>query len=233
MSFMSWGAVASSGGGALVFTAPVNTDDHGDGTDFSSKTLTGINIGAAPTGSNVRVVIVAITTKEQGGNPTVTSVDFNGTIFLTEVVGTIDGANSCYAGIWAAIVPTGTTATLNFTTSGTATGYRVTVYATYNPAATVPGASYKSSDNTPSSGVLNFSLNIPTGAKAIAVVQQKNGGTVSWSSMTTVGTDLDIEGTEYASAAIGGSAGTPHSEDATSSDSTPGVMVGVAACWYG
>lgn len=138
------------------------------GSGSSSYNFTNQDIGTA---ASDRYVIVAIGNGFTGGPRTVSAVTVGG-ISATQVV-SVSGSttNAC---LWIAAVPTGTTATIAITLSGTVgQGIGIAVWAAYGLSSGTASAS-GSSTASPGSITLN-----PTTSDGFVIVYRATGGSVT------------------------------------------------------
>jgi len=204
-------------------------DSVGDTASLTTYTFSGRALGAAPTGANVRYILIPVATP--GGTQTVSSMTVGG-VSAALVSGAISSAGGAHQEIWIANVPTGTTGDVVVTWSAAIGGCGIGVYSLLNPASST---ATDTATAIHSSGVVTLTLDIPTGGAAIAVTlaQETVLPTITWTGTASPSENYDFDADigDAMSGAIGTTAGTNVTFIATSSDTTPSNMRGVAASW--
>lgn len=160
---------APSGGGSVTYAyqTTVNTGSWNPTTSAS-----GVAIGTAAANRWVIVYIYS------GFNP-VTAVNANGTINFTQAI--LDSTNNDMA-IWYGNVPTGTTATLNFTASGAVFFSQIWV-------ATISGTTQSAPSSTPDFPAATppgtMTLVVPTGGVGTAFFSNDDGAPGTFTGVTS------------------------------------------------
>ncbi len=200
------------------FSLTYVTRGHTIISSTNTVTLSGYSIGADVAGPDKRYTVMAC-----GSD----SLNFSSATIAGSAASVIH-STGILALIYLDTTGLGTTATItvNYTATGDS-GVGIAIFRLVNPPSITPAAQAFSA--TPVSRVLTLSLNVSGADRTLAAVQQKNGGTNSWSGLTGLFDD-DIRTSDRFSAALGGSAGTPLAVTDTAS-STPGSMGGCAATW--
>lgn len=215
----------AAGGGIETFSYLTNATSPADETNYSFGSL---SFGAAAADRYLVGAVGALQTAS--GAISLSSATIGGV--STTIVVQINhvGNGSVVAALCIALVPTGTsgTVTVNWSDEMTSCGvalYRITGLGSPTPQDT-------GSDNTPSSGLVDVSLSTPSNGCLIAMSQQRNGSTVTFS-----GADEDVDVDEKTGEYLGvGSvfpttAETPRTVTIQSADSSPDAMAGVSASW--
>ena len=169
VGFMSGGAAEPDV--TISYEGAQNAQGGAASTDFTSQ-----SIGTA--GSN-RHVICCVT--QGGASKTTDSVTING-VSATKLVGPSGGGDTEQsATIWGAAVPTGTSVTINVTTSAAVVGKNLMTYAMYDGSLTVVDSNTHHSSNPQS-----LDLTIPAGGAAFGTVVIAVGGvqTCTWVGLT-------------------------------------------------
>jgi hypothetical protein len=179
------------------------TDDDFSATNASSYSFTSQAIGTA---DSTRYVVVGIGQRGAAAE-TITAVTIGG-VSASSVVDSGAAGDNDVAAIWIAAVPTGTTATIGISLSGTVNNCEIVVWRLVgaNPTATSTG-----SDASHASNALSDTLVIPSGGGGVGIVRAAgNGGTPrtwTWTNLTEGGADDTIEGGQTFSGALSTSAG--------------------------
>lgn len=176
------------------------------------------SFGDAPGGGETRYIVVVA----RAFNGVITAVSIGGSAGTEVVTSNFDNAS---VGIYIREVAAGTTGAITVTGGSV---HAISVFRLMNPSSATAAAT--ATDNTPSSGLIDLSLNVPVGGGAVGGTQGINAGTSTWVGLTEVH-DVDINSNEWSSAAFGTTAGSPLTVTATSSDTTPTEYVGAAASW--
>lgn len=204
------------------------TDTDLDETDLTTYTFTGIALGDDVSGADVRYTVIVACDVYVGGQ---TTGFISGTVASQALSSPANtGVRNHHTTILIADTSgQGTSGTVSITFNAEARACAIAVYRMINPSSSTP---YDTTiDKTPSSGLLDLSLNIPTDGKAVAGVTGINAGTaITWTGLTE-SFDVNFINDEPGSAAYGGSSGTPHTVTAQSNDTTPAEMWGVSASW--
>lgn len=194
----------------------------------ATQSVASISFGAAPTGADTRYIVVAVHAFTDGN--ALSSVTIGG-VAATQVVSITDntGSNQILTALWIAAVPTGTSGSISLTFAGaTVNATRLGTYRMINPSSATAHAT--ASDDTATSGLIDLSLNVPSGGGVIAASLQRNGDLNTWVGATE-NYDTDVGTGEVISSASGTTSGTPLTLTDQSADSSPDDMCGVAASW--
>lgn len=151
-----------------------------DNTASSTPSYSGVSIGAA---DSTRRVFAVVHWGVTNAARTLSSATIGGvaaTIHAQTTTGPTSAQNDTGVAIFSALVPTGTTATVAMTFSGSVTRSQLAIYSMLNPINTTPHATM--TDNTMSSGVMSGTINIPTVGMLIAATTAAalSGMTNSW-----------------------------------------------------
>ncbi len=150
------------------------TGSDSDGTTQSTYTFSGVSIGAADAN---RYVVVGLALRA-AGNRTISSVTIGGVTATSAVDLDGDaGGNTTRAALFIAAVPTGTTADVVMTLSGSAARAAVVAWRLVNANPTANDTDTSSSDPSGST------LNIPAGGVGIGFGASHNGTSVSWTNL--------------------------------------------------
>lgn len=170
-----------------------NTDSRTISDIASSFSAANVNIGAAATG---RMIVVGIQASQSTGESGVDSCTIGGvtaTKFLTAV---LPGFNFQYIDIWYAIVPTGTTATIAFTTIDSTIDPEIGVYRVLN-ASTTLFATGTGSEISSAPG-LSANTNTESGGGVIAFAYSSGGShTHDWTGTTKDFEILNFSGSHH------------------------------------
>lgn len=199
-----------------------------DSNGATVHSIPSLAIGAAPTGANVRYV-AAVVGLTGNSSFTVTGVTIAG--LTAALVAGLNTSNAAQCQIWIVAVPTGTTATVDVTASGSdipqACG--VSVYPIINPTSSTPDATAGSQALT---ATISLNLNISSGGKAIGgSVVRDTPGNSTWTGLTE-NYDADIRSGEIFTTATGGSAGSPATVSVTRGAAVSSNAGAVSASWH-
>ena len=209
----STGPLAMAYGGAGVQTA-----------DGSTMTVSGLSIGAA---DDSRRVIAAIAWNA-GSNQTVSSATIGG-VAATIVVQAMSTTGSAGSALLIASVPSGTTADVAVTFSGSVSRMSAATYRVVNLNSATAYAT--ANDTEAASGEVTGSLNVPAGGFVVAVASTSDGASWSWTAGPTEDSDQYTEASLAGSSASASyaSAQTPLTVTATCASGTRASLV--AASW--
>lgn len=171
------------------------TTNPGSGTTF---TFTGRSLGAAPTGSDVRYIIAQIGVVRSGTN-TFGTVTIGG-VTATQIGSTYSVTN-VIIGMFIAAVPTGTTGNVVIDVGSSSLCCAVALARMINPTSTTPHDTANDS-----ASVVDLTLDIPSGGKAIAFAQAIDGVAMTWANATEA-YEADARTNEWFSAAVSSSTG--------------------------
>lgn len=192
------------------------TDSAQSGVN-TTHTFTNRAIGAAPTGSDTRLVVVCVGANTTGS---ISSVTIGGNA-ATLVAGTIDHNGQVECGIYALSVASGTTATIVVSTSTATVG--IAVFRVINAQLTPYATTSDTADP------ISMSLNTVSGGYAIACAVNRNRGSNTWTNITET-SDADPGSTDYVTSAAIATTGSAISIGCTGSLGG-NEMAGVAACF--
>lgn len=171
---------------------------NGDHTATTAgSTISGVSFGAA---HRYRYVVVALFRMSNTSGAGITSTVSIGGVTATQLVGVGAGGTEDHASLWIALVPSGTTGDIVYTstTAGAvdATGYAVyrLIWRSITPFHTASNAVSGSNVSTA------ISLNIPSNGVLIAASLNLNGTNPTWTNATK-DFGIDINSNEWASSA--------------------------------
>lgn len=197
------------GGGAVTYSFEASSSQA-----VGSGSFAGIAFGAAAAN---RYIVVSVL-RFNGGGGTITAVTIGG-VSATEVATVADVSMS--AGIWIALVPTGTTGTIVLTDSASGTGdYGIMVYAMYAPHSITPNATGTSVANPPT-----VTLTEPVSGVTIACGAVLAGATPTWTGVTLDATVNPAGLTMTGASALTGAGGSTTVKCAFSSTTDPVLAV--------
>lgn len=167
--------------------------EAGDGTDLTAYTFASKTLGDAAADRKIIVGVV----RDGGSARTVSTLTVGG-VSASLLIAQAGGVNTVSAEMWWATVPTGTTGDIVVTFSGGASRCGINWWRLVGAGA----AAYDTGSNTTAGATsLADTLNIPAGGGALAISDNKDNATTTWTNLTKRGTDLVIEGTSKMSGA--------------------------------
>lgn len=190
----------------------------------SSANFTGVSFGAVAPGGESRYIVVTVSaTRDGAGSRSINAVSVGG-ISATKVVEANQSGAVC--AIFVALVPTGTSGSVDVSLSANCDNCGIGVYRMTNP---VSASAYDTG-----SGLGNpsdCSCDVPSGGGVIAVSATRAGSTTTWAGVSEDYDDLLQPGDDnYHSGGHGFAAGTPLTISATGAGS-PGHKCACAASW--
>lgn len=193
-------------------------------TDLTTYTFTGVDMGAPVTAGNTRYTLIAGGGQTASGNITLDAVTVCGNAATQIANSGLSSLN--VVGIFRY------DATLNsqfcdvtMTFSVNATRAYVSAYRMVNPGSST--ATDTACANAATAGI-TLDLDIAASGVAIGTALNTNGGVWTWAGLTE-NFDQDIESSDNATGAIGGSAGTPHAVSPSTVGAT--AKAGCTASW--
>lgn len=236
----SGGVITSSGGNTIhTFTAngtfsvpPVAsatwTDATSSATDGTTFTFNSRAIGAA---SADRIVVVGVSAGQSGSTVRTCTVTIGGVTATQLVFVAKTSTNSTHVGLFALLVPTGTTGNIVLTFSGTQVRCGIDVWALTGTAGVVTPAN-TANNTAASTTAVSTTITTVAGGACIGMF----GDAISGASQTTTWTGLTedndsvVELSVFSGAHLNGTAGGSLSISATESSTGAGLVL-VAASW--
>lgn len=210
---VGFGQPTAAGGGAVLTFQGLASG--------SSGSFAGVPFGTASAG---RIIAIGTTSIHPSGN-SVTGMTIGG-VTASKAVGVNAGGSSSgdWADIWAAVVPSGTSGTVNTTNSGTLNAMGIHVYSMTGIASITPS-------NTLATTSTSGSLTIPAGGVSVGVSVNVQSGTATftWSGLVLDTTFNTGAASQSSSASLGAHAAGTITVTATPSGSLAHALA--AASW--
>lgn len=166
---------------APAITSSYVTNANDTFVNSTSKTFSSVSIGTA---DSLRYILVGVICLSNGnGSKTISSVTVagNSATLLFQSTPANDGSNNySVAGFALIALPTGTTANIVVTCSGSMYGFCITVWKLINLQSTTPVATATSTNANPLSG----SINVSAGGSAFGVTRGDASHSNTWSGIT-------------------------------------------------
>ena len=192
-----------------------------DTSDLTTYTLAGVGIGTPAPDR----LVVAVVMGRAGAGRTISSVTIGG---VTATAAITSGSQNNPTGIYYALVPSGTTATVVATFSGGLVRMAVAIYSLTGYRNMVPAATGQDYNSTTT---LSTTLNRPADAVVVAGALTSSNGTFTWTGPTE-DADAAIEGgTDRVSSASAAFSAADAAMPVSFVNTSSGAVSLAAACW--